>query len=141
MLETIAYATVFVSDQDKALDFYTNVLGFEQRFDNPTPDGPRFLTVGLPEQEFQLVLWPGTPGQAKPLNSHTPGAYTIDTADCRNDPIARTVGLGEAAQLDPVCASRCVRVAASGLDARRNRHQSLSTKRVSGPGRHWFKPR
>ena len=83
MLEAIAYATVFVSDQDKALDFYTNVLGFEQRFDNPTPDGPRFLTVGLPEQEFQLVLWPGTPGQAQPLKSHIPGAYTIDTGDFR----------------------------------------------------------
>jgi catechol 2,3-dioxygenase-like lactoylglutathione lyase family enzyme len=81
MLEAIAYATVFVSDQDKALDFYTNVLGFEQRFDNPTPDGPRFLTVGLPEQEFQLVLWPGTPGQAQPLKSHIPGAYTIDTGN------------------------------------------------------------
>jgi catechol 2,3-dioxygenase-like lactoylglutathione lyase family enzyme len=83
MLKAIAYTTVFVSDQDKALDFYTNVLGFEKRFENPTPDGPRFLTVGLPDQEFQLVLWPGTPGQAQPLKTHTPGAYTIDTEDCR----------------------------------------------------------
>jgi catechol 2,3-dioxygenase-like lactoylglutathione lyase family enzyme len=83
MLDQIAYTTVLVSDQDKALDFYTNVLGFERRFDNPTPDGPRFLTVGLPEQEFQLVLWPGTPGQAQPLKTHTPGAYTIDTGDCQ----------------------------------------------------------
>lgn len=83
MLEGIVYTTVFVSDQDRALDFYANVLGFEQKFDNPTPDGPRFLTVGLPSQDFQLVLWPGTPGQAEPLKSHTPGAYTIETADCR----------------------------------------------------------
>ena len=37
------------------------------------------------------------------------GDRDVDTADCRNDRIARTVGLGEAAQLDPVCASRCVR--------------------------------
>ena len=83
MLKSVFYTAVYVSDQDSALDFYTNVLGFEQRFDNPTPDGPRFLTVGLPEQEFQLVLWPGTPGQAQPLKSHTPGAYTIDTGDIR----------------------------------------------------------
>lgn len=81
MLEAIAYTTIFVSDQDKALDFYTNVLGFEARFDNPTPDGPRFLTVGLPDQDFQLVLWPGTPGRAQPLKSHIPGQYTIDTGD------------------------------------------------------------
>jgi len=83
MLKEIAYATMFVTDQDRALQFYTDVLGFEPRFDNPTPAGPRFLTVGLPNQDFQLVLWPGKPGQAEPLPSHTPGAYTIDTDDCR----------------------------------------------------------
>jgi catechol 2,3-dioxygenase-like lactoylglutathione lyase family enzyme len=32
---------VLVSDRDKALDFYTNVLGLEQRVENPTPDGSR----------------------------------------------------------------------------------------------------
>jgi catechol 2,3-dioxygenase-like lactoylglutathione lyase family enzyme len=56
---------VLVSDQDKALDFYTNVLGLEKRVENPTPDGPRFLTVGVKGDDFQLVLWPGTPGQAE----------------------------------------------------------------------------
>ena len=83
MHEKIFYTSVLVSDQDRALDFYTNVLGFEPRFDNPTPDGPRFLTVGLEGQDFQLVLWPGTPGQAQPVQSHIPGAYTIETEDCR----------------------------------------------------------
>ena len=34
-------------DHDKALDFYTNVLGLEKRVESPTPDGPRFLTVGV----------------------------------------------------------------------------------------------
>jgi predicted enzyme related to lactoylglutathione lyase len=83
MLDEVAYASVFVSDQDRALDFYTNTLGLEQRIDNPTPDGPRFLTVGVKGQDFQLVLWPGTPGEAQPIQSHTPAAYTIDTGDCR----------------------------------------------------------
>ena len=63
MLEGVVYTSVFVSDQDRALDFCTNVLGFEPRFDNPTPNGPRFLTVGNEGQDFQLVLWPGTPGR------------------------------------------------------------------------------
>jgi catechol 2,3-dioxygenase-like lactoylglutathione lyase family enzyme len=83
MLEEIVYTTVFVSDQDKALDFYTNVLGFEQRAENPTPDGPRFLTVGLEGQDFQLVLWPGTPGHGQPVYGRVPAAYTIATADIR----------------------------------------------------------
>src|ERR1051326_6216303 len=63
MLDKVVYVTVFIKDQDKALDFYTNVLGFEKRVENPTLGGPRFLTVGLRGQDLQLVLWPGTPGQ------------------------------------------------------------------------------
>lgn len=85
MLEHIFYTTVLVSDQDRALDFYTNVLGLEQRVDNPTPDGPRFLTVGVPGQDFQLVLWPGTPGEAAPANGRTPPACTIETDDLRKE--------------------------------------------------------
>src|SRR5688572_15580793 len=65
MLKKVVYVAVLVSDQDKALDFYTNVIGLEKRGDYPTPDGPRFLTVGVRGQDFELVLWPGTPGRAK----------------------------------------------------------------------------
>ena len=83
MLERIVYTSVFVSDQDRALDFYANVLGFEQRADNPTPDGPRFLTVAVNGQDFQLVLWPGKPGQGQPVFRRIPAAYTIETGDCR----------------------------------------------------------
>jgi catechol 2,3-dioxygenase-like lactoylglutathione lyase family enzyme len=83
MLERVVYAAVFVSDQDRALDFYTNVLGLEQRADNPTPDGPRFLAVGVKGQDFLLLLWPGTPGQAQPAQGRIPAAYTIETADIR----------------------------------------------------------
>jgi predicted enzyme related to lactoylglutathione lyase len=83
MLEGIVYTTVLVSDQDRALDFYTNVLGLEQRADNPTPDGPRFLTVAVEGQDFQLVLWPGIPGQAQQVDGRTPASYTIATGDCR----------------------------------------------------------
>jgi predicted enzyme related to lactoylglutathione lyase len=83
MLERVFYTSVLVSDQDRALDFYTNVVGFEQRADNPTPDGPRFLTVGVKGQDFMLVLWPGTPGQAQPVQGRIPASVTIETADIR----------------------------------------------------------
>lgn len=83
MLERVVYTSVFVSDQDRALDFYTNVLGFEQRADNPTPDGPRFLAVGVKDQDFLFLLWPGTPGQAQPVDGRIPAAYTIETGDIR----------------------------------------------------------
>ncbi len=83
MLEKVLYVTVFVKDQDKALDFYTNVLGFQKRAENPTPAGPRFLTIGLEGQAFELVLWPGTPGQGQPFQGRSTAAYTIETKDCR----------------------------------------------------------
>jgi catechol 2,3-dioxygenase-like lactoylglutathione lyase family enzyme len=85
VLEEIFYTTMLVSDQDRALDFYTNVLGLEQRVDNPTPDGLRFLTVGVSGQAFQLVLWPGTPGQAQPTQGRVPPVCTIETGDLRKE--------------------------------------------------------
>jgi predicted enzyme related to lactoylglutathione lyase len=81
MLEKVFYTSVLVSDQDRALDFYTNVLGLEKRVENPTPDGLRFLTVGVKGDDFQLVLWPGTPGQAQPAMGRPPASITIETAD------------------------------------------------------------
>jgi predicted enzyme related to lactoylglutathione lyase len=83
MLKKIVYVSVLVKDQDKALDFYTKVLGFEKRAESPTPERPRFLSVGLKGQDFELVLWPGTPGQAQPFQGRAMAAYTIETADCR----------------------------------------------------------
>jgi predicted enzyme related to lactoylglutathione lyase len=79
MLKKVVYVALLVSDQDKALDFYTNVIGLEKRLDSPTPGGPRFLTVGVNGQDFELVLWPGTPARAE-LGS---AVYTIEVNDIR----------------------------------------------------------
>jgi len=51
MLKHVAYITMLVRNQDKALDFYTNVVGFEKRWDVPVPNGGRFLTVGVKGQD------------------------------------------------------------------------------------------
>jgi uncharacterized glyoxalase superfamily protein PhnB len=83
MLKKVAYVSLFVTNQDKALDFYTNVLGFEKRIDNPTPSGPRWLTVAVTGQDFELVLWPGTPGKGQPVYGRVSAAYTIEVNDCR----------------------------------------------------------
>ena len=83
MLKGIAYTTMYVSDQDEALGFYTDTLGLENRVDNPTPEGPRFLTVGVEGQDTQLVLWPGTPGQGQAVDGRVPASCTIEVEDCR----------------------------------------------------------
>jgi catechol 2,3-dioxygenase-like lactoylglutathione lyase family enzyme len=55
----IKLASVLVDDQEKALRFYTEVLGFEKK--NDIPLGPyRWLTVSSPEgvEGVELVLEP-----------------------------------------------------------------------------------
>ena len=79
MLKKVVYVALLVSDQDKALDFYTNVMGFEKRGDYPQADGTRFLTVGIKGQDFELSLGPGAPGKPK-LGS---AFYTIEVENCR----------------------------------------------------------
>jgi predicted enzyme related to lactoylglutathione lyase len=83
VLEKVFYTSVLVCDQDRALVFYTIVLGLEKRVENTTPDGPRFLTVGVEGDDFQLVLWPGTRGEAEPVMGRPPASVTIETDDCR----------------------------------------------------------
>jgi catechol 2,3-dioxygenase-like lactoylglutathione lyase family enzyme len=55
-----ASAQVWVHDQDEALVFYTDKLGFEVRADVTLPEmGFRWLTVGPPGQEdVSIVLMP-----------------------------------------------------------------------------------
>ena len=48
-------ATVVVSDQDAAVDFYVNKLGWEKRLDNPMGDF-RFITVAPGGTNTELSL-------------------------------------------------------------------------------------
>src|SRR5262249_53103646 len=73
MLKQVAYITLHVSNQDRALDFYTKVVGFEKRLDVPAPGGGRFVTMGVKGQNFDLVLSPMAPG---------PSEGTRDVEDC-----------------------------------------------------------
>lgn len=69
----LGYGTLFVADQDRALAFYTKVLGFECRGDAPQPGGHRFIAVNPPGQEQYVVLWPGTPGRSTVAKGNVPG--------------------------------------------------------------------
>ena len=51
-----------VSDQDRAIDFYTSKLGFEKLADIPYGNGDRWVEVGLTGQATALALVPPRPG-------------------------------------------------------------------------------
>jgi catechol 2,3-dioxygenase-like lactoylglutathione lyase family enzyme len=92
MIGKLSHTTIWVLDQDEALDFYTNKLGFEVNTDARIDDF-RWLTVnppGQPDHEL-ILLVPGPPmmdeesaEQLKALvakGAVGPGAF--DTDDCR----------------------------------------------------------
>ena len=92
MITKLSHTTIWVLDQDEALDFYTNKLGFEVRTDERM-DAFRWLTVSPPDQpDHELILLvPGPPmmdeetaEQVKALVAKGvlgPGAF--DANDCR----------------------------------------------------------
>lgn len=61
MIKKIAFATVWVLDQDRAKDFYTKTLGFEVRSDQRMGSF-RWLTVAPPGEDVSFVLMPIAPG-------------------------------------------------------------------------------
>jgi len=56
MFSHIYSTTIVVSDQDAALDFYVNTLGFEKSMDVPMGPEMRFVTVVPPGATTHLAL-------------------------------------------------------------------------------------
>ena len=96
MISRIANVNVWVHDQDEALAFYTDKLGFELRTDITLPEMGdfRWLTVGAVEQPdvaFVLMAVPGPPvfdadtaDKIKELTAKgAGGAYFLATDDCQ----------------------------------------------------------
>jgi catechol 2,3-dioxygenase-like lactoylglutathione lyase family enzyme len=94
----INIASVLVDDQDKALRFYTEVLGFQKKTEFPVGEA-RWLTVVSPEDPdgVELVLEPDGHPAAKPfkealVNDGIPfTSFAVD--DCRKE-YERLRGLG-----------------------------------------------
>jgi len=58
MLNKISHTGIWVTDQDEALAFYRDILGFEVRTDVTVEEfgNMRWLALGLPGQDVNLVL-------------------------------------------------------------------------------------
>jgi len=59
MINRVSTVSVFVSDQDRAKDFYTNVLGLELRTDAPLFPGAeaRWIAVAPEGAETEIILY------------------------------------------------------------------------------------
>lgn len=87
MFAKIMYVNLVVSDQDKALEFYTQ-LGFEKKIDYPGPEG-RFLTLGFQGQDVELMIWKGNVTPSKGVTETTPainpGFLFIESNDLKEE--------------------------------------------------------
>ena len=85
-------ASVFVDDQDKALRFYTDVLGFVKKHDIPLGEH-RWLTVVSPEDPdgTELLLEPGGHPAVRPFKDgarrrrHPVHAFAVDDVQAEYD--------------------------------------------------------
>jgi catechol 2,3-dioxygenase-like lactoylglutathione lyase family enzyme len=63
MITKMTHTSIYVLDQDSAIDFYTNKLGFKVITDVPMADNDRWITVCPPQQPgFEIILSPLTRG-------------------------------------------------------------------------------
>ncbi len=95
MIRKVSHVTIFVLNQEEALQFYTKKLGFQVRMDATMEGGFRWLTVGLKDQpDLEVILMEPKPGPmwdeetARSLRSLVEkgvmGAGVMQTDDCRN---------------------------------------------------------
>ena len=82
MLTNIGTITVHVTDQDKALAFYTEKLSFEARTDMPMGPDQRWIEVAPPGAQTRILLYKPTPD--------APGADSYETAKAK---IGKTTGM------------------------------------------------
>jgi catechol 2,3-dioxygenase-like lactoylglutathione lyase family enzyme len=68
-----------VGDQDRALEFYVEKLGFEKRTDTPYGDGDRWLEVAPPGAATTIALVPPREGDRVGIEMRT--SFTTESAD------------------------------------------------------------
>lgn len=73
----IKFCTIPVADQDRALKFYTEVLGCEVHTDQPFGDGQRWIEVAWPGRETAFVLFT-PPGMEDRIGGFSSASLTTD---------------------------------------------------------------
>ena len=77
----LSVVTVNVKDQDEALRFYTEILGFEKRDDVPMGPEMRWLTVAPAGSPTVITLFTGEEPGGAPLGKNTGLVLETDDID------------------------------------------------------------
>jgi len=80
MIKQIKFVSIPVADQNRALDFYTEKLGFTIITDQPFDDKQRWIELRVPKAETRVVLFTAE-GEEKRIGSMMPMSYACDDID------------------------------------------------------------
>jgi predicted enzyme related to lactoylglutathione lyase len=80
MIKQIKFISIPVADQNRALDFYTDKLGFTIITDQPFDEKQRWIELRIPKAETRVVLF--TPeGEENRIGSFMNMSYVCDDID------------------------------------------------------------
>jgi predicted enzyme related to lactoylglutathione lyase len=80
VIKAIKFASVPVTDQDRALAFYTQKLGLRVLTDSPFDGERRWIELGIPRAETKLVLFTA-PGQEKLIGGFMNVTFAADDVE------------------------------------------------------------
>ena len=80
MIKQIKFVSIPVADQNRALDFYTDKLGFTIITDQPFDGKQRWIELRIPKADTRVVLFT-TPGDEKRIGSMMQLSYECEDID------------------------------------------------------------
>src|SRR5215469_11897858 len=80
MIVSVKFVSVPTRDQDRALAFYTEKLGFRLITDQPFGPEQRWIELGIGNAETRFVLF-NPPGQEAEAGTHFNGALACDDVE------------------------------------------------------------
>ncbi len=80
MIKQIKFVSIPVADQNRALDFYTEKLGFTIITDQPFDQKQRWIELRIPKAETRVVLFTAE-GEEKRIGSMMPLSFACTDID------------------------------------------------------------
>ena len=80
MIKQIKFVSIPVADQNRALDFYTEKLGFTIITDQPFDEKQRWIELRVPKAETRVVLFTAE-GEEKRIGTFMNVSYACDDID------------------------------------------------------------
>lgn len=80
MITNVKLVSIAVTDQDRALTFYTEKLGFELAIDEPFNKDARWIELRPPQGQTRVVLLKARPGDAR-VGSLSNIVFTTDDVE------------------------------------------------------------